>query len=68
MPEAGAPLGVGEVGEASSMAGSVLAQLINVVRTVIAHVMEWIRKVIGWAGEHPLAFTVMVVNFAILVS
>jgi len=68
MPEVGAPLGVGEVGEASSMAGSVLAQIVNIVRTVIAHVMEWIRKVVSWAGEHPLAFTTMVINFCILIS
>lgn len=68
MPEMAAPAGVGEVGEATSLAGSAIAQVINIVRTVISYVLELVKKLWTWAGEHPLSFAMGVINILILLS
>ena len=66
MPEMAAPLGVGEIGEATSLAGSAVGQIINTVRTIVSYILEIIRRVYQWAGEHPLAFILMLSNLLIL--
>ncbi len=68
MPEMAAPLGVGEIGEATTIAGSVLSQIINTVRTIVAYVMEILRRVYTWIGEHPLAFSLAMINLVILIA
>jgi len=66
MPEMATFLGIGEVGEVTSIAGGAVSQIINTVRTIVAYILEIIRRIYQWAGEHPLAFTLSLVNLLIL--
>ena len=54
--------------EARSVLASLITQIINFVRTLIAYVMEIIRRFTQWAGEHPLATLLFITNFAILIA
>ena len=54
--------------EARSIMGTVLAQAITLVRNIVSYVMEYIRRFYEWAGEHPLAATLLIVNMAIWMS
>jgi hypothetical protein len=54
--------------EARSAIGTLLAQILTIVRTIVAYAMEIMRRFVSWAGEHPLAATLAVVNFAIWIS
>lgn len=54
--------------EARSIIGTVLAQIITLVRNVINFILEYLRRFLTWAGEHPLATTLFIVNFAVWVS
>jgi len=54
--------------EATSVIGTVIAQIITLIRNIINYLLEYVRKIVAWAGEHPLAFNLMFVNFIIWVS
>ena len=54
--------------EARSTIATVLAQIITIVRQIIAYVMEYMRKFLEWSGEHPLASTLLLANMVIWMS
>jgi hypothetical protein len=54
--------------ESRSAIGSLITQLIALVRQIIDHVIGVARQVITYAGEHPLAMTLLVSNVMIWVS
>jgi len=54
--------------EARSALASLLTQIINLVRNIVAYVMEMVRRFMQWAGEHPLACVLTVANVCIWVS
>jgi len=54
--------------EARSTIGTVIAQIITLVRNIIAYVMEYLRRFMAWTGEHPLATILFISNVAIWVS
>jgi len=54
--------------EARSVLGSVVSQMIAVVRQILSYVMALTRQLMTYAGEHPLAMTLMVCNVMIWVS
>jgi len=54
--------------EARSAIGSVLTQLVAIVRQMLAMALSVMQRFIGWAGEHPLAAVLTVANIAIWVS
>ncbi|MEM1562944.1 MAG: hypothetical protein QW734_07885 [Candidatus Bathyarchaeia archaeon] len=56
------------VEEARSILGSFITQLISIVRQLIRWVSAVVSKVVEWAGEHPLAITLLVANICIWVS
>jgi len=45
-----------------------VGNLVAIGRTIITYALEIIRRVLSWAGEHPLAFTLIMVNAIILFS
>jgi len=65
-----APLMLGDTvaEEARSIVASLITQVINTVRTVVAYAMEIMRRFIQWTGEHPLAAILTVVDICIWVS
>jgi len=54
--------------EARSVAGTLVAQIITLVRNIINYVLEYIRKFYEWAGQHPLGAILFITNMAIWVS
>jgi hypothetical protein len=54
--------------EARSAIGSVLTQLVAIVRQILQMALNTMQRFIGWAGEHPLAAVLTVANLAIWVS
>ena len=56
------------VNEVRSAVGSVVGNLIAILRTIINHVANIIQRVVNWAGEHPEAFSMMMINLIILFS
>jgi len=54
--------------EARSVLGTVLAQILTIVRQIVAYVMEWVSRFIKWAGDHPLASILTIANICIWVS
>jgi len=54
--------------EARSVLGSVVTQLVAIVRQIINYVMSITRQVITYAGEHPLALTLMVCNVMVWIA
>ena len=58
---------VAGVGIGSAVA-SVLGSVVEIVRTVIAYALEYVKRFIEWSGQHPLATILLVVNMAIWIS
>lgn len=54
--------------ESVSVLGTTIAQIITLVRNIINYVLEYMRKFVSWAGEHPLATILFITNFSIWVS
>jgi len=54
--------------EARSVLGSFITQLIGIVRQLVHWVTSVVSQVVKWAGEHPLAITLLIANFCIWVS
>jgi len=54
--------------EARSVLGTVIAQILTIVRQIIAYLMDAINRFVGWAGEHPLATLLTIANICIWVS
>jgi len=54
--------------EGRSVLGSLVTQLIAIVRQIINHVVRIARQVIAYAGEHPLALSLLVCNVMIWIS
>jgi hypothetical protein len=54
--------------EARSVLGSFITQLIAITRQLIRWVTSVVSKIVEWAGEHPLAITLLVANICIWVS
>jgi hypothetical protein len=70
MSEAVAVSGVAQTfaDESRSVLGSLITQLIALVRQIIDHTISVARQVITYAGEHPLAMTLLVCNIMIWIS
>jgi len=54
--------------EARSVLGSVLAQLLTMLRSILVYAMEYMRRFMQWAGEHPEATMLFIVNTIIWIS
>jgi len=54
--------------EARSTVASLITQIINTIRTILAYAMEVMRRFMQWVGEHPLATVLTVANICIWVS
>lgn len=54
--------------EARSVLGSMVTQMIAIVRQMLTYVYILTRQVMTYAGEHPLALTLLVCNVMIWVS
>jgi len=54
--------------EARSVLGSLITRLISIVQQILRWVITVASKIIEWAGEHPLAMTLLVANICIWVS
>ncbi len=54
--------------EATSAVGTTIAQIITLIRNIVNYALEYIRKIITWSGEHPLAATLFTINFILWVS
>jgi len=54
--------------EARSLLGTIVAQIITLVRNIVSYVMEMVRRFIQWSGEHPLATILTIANISIWVS
>ncbi len=54
--------------EARSVLGSFITRLIAIVQQLIRWVTSVASQIVKWAGEHPLAMTLLVANFCIWVS
>jgi len=67
-PQVGMMLADTVAEEGKSTIASLITQIINTVRTIIAYVMEIMRRFIQWTGEHPLASILTVANICIWVS
>lgn len=74
MAEAGALLPAVHMGamgaeeEARSTLGTIFAQILTIVRTIVAYAVEVMRRFMVWVGEHPLATILTVSNICIWVS
>ena len=54
--------------EARSTLGTIFAQILTIVRTILAYAVEVMRRFAAWAGEHPLAAILFTTNVIIWVS
>ena len=54
--------------EARSVLGSLITRLIAIVQQLIRWVTSVVSQIVNWAGEHPLAMTLLVANFCIWVG
>ena len=54
--------------EARATVATLIAQILTLVRAIISYIMEVIRRMMQWVGEHPLATILMVGNICIWVS
>jgi hypothetical protein len=54
--------------EGRSILGSFITQLIAITRQLIKWVINVVSQIVKWAGENPLAMTLVVANFCIWVS
>jgi len=51
--------------EARSVLGTLIAQIIGVVRAIINLALGVVRQLVTWAGEHPQALVLSVANLCI---
>jgi hypothetical protein len=51
--------------EARSVLGSLITQLISIVRTILNFALKIARQVITYASEHPLAMLLLISNIMI---
>jgi len=63
----GGVLSVG-VEEARSALATVIANVLGIVRTIATYILEMVRRIWTWAGEHPLGMLMLVTNVCILLS
>lgn len=54
--------------EARAVLGSVVTQMIGIVRQIYGYVMSLSIRLIAYAGEHPLAMTLIVANLCVWVA
>jgi hypothetical protein len=54
--------------EGRSVLGSLVTRMIAIVQQIIAYVMSITRQIVTYAGEHPLALTLVVANMMIWVT
>ena len=54
--------------EARSVLGTLIAQIIGIVRAIINLALSVVNKLITWAGDNPQALTLGVANLIIWVS
>jgi len=54
--------------EGRSVLASVVTRLVAIIQQVINYVMSITRQVVTYAGEHPLALTLLVCNMMIWIS
>ena len=54
--------------EARSVVASAITQIINFIRTLVAYVMEYMKKFYTYMAEHPLAMTLFIANVMVWVS
>ena len=54
--------------EARSVLGSLITRLIAIVQQLIRWVTSVTSQIVKWAGENPLAITLLVANFCIWVG
>jgi 2-keto-4-pentenoate hydratase len=54
--------------EARSVLGSLITQLIAVVRQIIGWVIGVVNRIVEWSGSHPLAMLLLTANMCIWVS
>jgi len=54
--------------EGRSVLGSIVTQLVSIVRAVLNWAIQQVGKIVTWAGEHPLAAIMLGCNIAIWVS
>ena len=54
--------------EARSAVATYIAQVITFLRQVFAYLMEYMRKTLEWAGEHPLASVLLLTNIMVWIS
>jgi len=51
--------------EAESALATTIGQFFAQIRTILAYILEYLRRFLSWAGEHPLATTLFVSNLII---
>jgi len=54
--------------EARSTVASLITQIINTVRTIVAYALEVMRRFMQWIGEHPLAMVLTIADICIWIS
>ena len=54
--------------ESKSAVATYIAQVITFLRQVFAYLMEYMRKMLEWAGEHPLASVLFLTNIMVWIS
>jgi len=54
--------------EARSVLGSLITQIVAIVRTLIDYALRFFRRFLAWSGEHPLACVLTIANICIWVS
>lgn len=56
------------VEEARSVLATIIAHVINFIRTLAIYVMEYMRKFMTYLAENPLAMTMFVSNIIVWIS
>jgi len=54
--------------EARSVVATAIAQIINFIRTMVVYALEVVRRLMTYASENPLAFTLAIANVIIWIS
>jgi len=62
------PFLAGGLGNAGNVVGDVLNSIFNIIRTIVAYMLQLADRVVAWAGRHPLASLLFFTNFIIWVS
>lgn len=53
--------------ESVSAVGTTIAQIFAFIRNIISYILEYLRKILEWMGNHPLASILFITNMSILV-